>query len=198
MTKTNRTRRMVLVGALLILAAAAGALTAMLGSGRRLSYTEPPVNPSVSGKLMALTEIGQRPQPKPIAFTDSQGAAMGLGDFHGKVVLVNLWATWCPPCVAEMPDLDALQGLLGGNDFQVAAISLDRGGKAIVERWYTQAGINNLAIHNANPADFPGALLPTSILLDRRGRVAWTGSGIYAWTETEALATIKAVIAEGS
>lgn len=196
MTKTNRTRRMVLVVALLILAAAAGALTAMLGSGRRLSYTEPPVNPSVSGKLITLATKDKRQPPTPIAFTDSQGRAMGLDDWKGKVVLVNLWATWCPPCIAEMPDLDALQGKLGGKDFMVAAISLDRGGKAIVERWFAQAGITNLAIHNANPADFPGALLPTSILLDKQGRVAWTGSGIYAWTEAEAVDAIKAVIAE--
>ncbi|MBI2241626.1 MAG: TlpA family protein disulfide reductase [Magnetospirillum gryphiswaldense] len=196
MTKTNRTRRMVLVVALLILAAAAGALTAMLGSGRRLSYTEPPVNPSVSGKLIALPAEDKRPAPKPIAFTDSQGRAMTLDDVKGRVVLVNLWATWCPPCVAEMPDLDALQGKLGGKDFQVTAISLDRAGRAIVERWFAQAGIKNLAIHNANPADFPGALLPTSILLDKQGRVAWTGSGIYAWTKAEALDAITAVMAE--
>lgn len=84
----------------------------------------------------------------------------------------------------------------GGNDFQVVAVSLDRGGKAMVERWNAQAGIKHLTIHNANPADFPGALLPTSILLDKQGRVAWTGTGIYAWTEEEAISVIKAVMAE--
>ena len=73
---------------------------------------------------------------------------------------------------------------------------LDRGGKAIVERWFAQAGIKHLAIHNANPADFPGALLPTSILLDKQGRVAWTGSGIYAWTEAEAVGAGTTLVGE--
>lgn len=202
MKRTNRTRRMVLVAALVILAAAAGVVAAMLGSGGRLSYTEPAGNPSLSGtgssgRTMALVPPAARRLPDDFAFADAQGRALRLADLKGRVVLVNLWATWCPPCVAEMPDLDALQGQLGGDGFQVVAVSLDRGGKSVVERWFERAGIRNLAIHTANPADFPNALLPTSVLLDASGRVAWTGSGIYAWTGAEALTTIKAVIAEG-
>jgi thiol-disulfide isomerase/thioredoxin len=196
MKRTTRTRRMILVAALLILAAAAGVITAMLGSGGRLSYTEPLPNPSVSGRALAAMPPEQRRPPQDFAFTDANGTAQSLSGLKGRVVLVNLWATWCPPCVAEMPDLDALQARLGGPAFQVVAVSLDRGGKAIVERWFERAGIRNLAIHNANPADFPNALLPTSILLDKQGRVAWTGSGIYGWTGDEALATITAVMAE--
>lgn len=196
MKQTTNTRRMVLVAALLILAATAGVIVAMLGSGGRLSYTEPSGNPSVSGLTMAAADPGQRLPAPTFAFTDSTGATRHLVDFKGKVVLVNLWATWCPPCVAEMPDLDALQGQLGGTDFQVVAISLDRGGKAIVERWFSRADIRHLAVHNANAADFPGALLPTSLLLDQQGRVAWSGSGIYGWTGDEALGMIRAVMAE--
>ena len=196
MKRTNRTRRVALVAALLILAAAAGVVTAMLGSGGRLSYTEPPTNPSVSGRLIVPIPAGRRQPAQDFVFADSAGRAMRPADLKGRVALVNLWATWCPPCVAEMPDLDALHGRLGGPGFQVAAISLDRGGKAIVERWFARAGIKHLAIHTANPADFPGALLPTSILLDKRGRVAWTGSGIYPWTAAETADAIKTVMAE--
>lgn len=196
MKQAHRTRRIILVAALLVLAAMAGVVTAMLGSGGRLSYTEPAPNPSVSGRSMAALAPVERSAPKDFRFIRADGQAMTLTDVKGRVVLVNLWATWCPPCVAEMPDLDRLQAMLGGPDFQVVAVSLDRGGKAMVERWNAQAGIKHLAIHNANPADFPGALLPTSILLDKQGRVAWTGTGIYAWTEAEAVNVIKAVMAE--
>lgn len=196
MKRTHRTRRIILVAALLVLAAVAGVVTAMLGSGGRLSYTEPAPNPSVSGRTMAALPPSQRQSPQDFRLVRADGQPMTLAAFKGRTILVNLWATWCPPCVAEMPDLDRLQGQLGGNDFQVLAVSLDRGGKAVVERWNTQAGIRHLAIHTANPADFPGALLPTSILLDKQGRVAWTGSGIYAWTEAEAVGVIKAVMAE--
>ena len=188
---------MILVAAALILAAAAGVGIALLGSGGGgLSYTEPFPNPSVSGRALAVAPSEQRRPPQDFAFTDGNGTVRDLSGLQGRVVLVNLWATWCPPCVAEMPDLDALQGQLGGPGFQVVAVSLDRGGKAIVERWFERTGIRNLAIHNANPADFPNALLPTSILLDKQGRVAWTGAGIYAWTGDEALGVIKAVMAE--
>lgn len=196
MKRTHRTRRIILVAALLVLAAVAGVVTAMLGSGGRLSYTEPALNPSVSGRAMAALPADRRPAPKDFRFVRADGQSMTLADLHGRVALVNLWATWCPPCVAEMPDLDRLQAMLGGTDFQVVAVSLDRGGKAIVERWNNQAGIKHLAIHNASPADFPNALLPTSILLDKQGRVAWTGTGIYTWTEDEATRVIKAVMAE--
>lgn len=196
MKQANRTRRIILVAALLVLAAVAGVVTAMLGSGGRLSYTEPARNPSVSGRTMAALAPVERQAAKDFRFIRDDGQAMTLAELKGRVILVNLWATWCPPCVAEMPDLDRLQGQLGGTDFQVVAVSLDRGGKAMVERWNTQAGIKHLTIHNANPADFPGALLPTSILLDKQGRVAWTGTGIYAWTEAEALNVIKAMMAE--
>lgn len=196
MKRTYRTRRIVLVVALLILAAAAGVVTAMLGSGGRLGYTERSANPSVSGRLITPIAPERRTAPHDFALADAAGRPLRLGEFKGKVTLVNLWATWCPPCVAEMPDLDALQGQLGGAGFQVVAVSLDRGGKAIVERWFERAGIRHLAIHTADPADFPGALLPTSILLDAKGRVAWTGSGIYPWTAPEILAAIRAVMAE--
>src|SRR5262249_7728420 len=64
--------------------------------------------------------------PKSIAaigFEDEQGRAQNIGDFQGKVVLLNIWATWCSPCRQEMPALDHLQVLLGGPDFEVVALS---------------------------------------------------------------------------
>lgn len=180
------------------LAFAIGALAAWWGSGGRLSYTEPAGNPSLSRADFALTAPAERPLPKDFTFRDAQGAALAPADLRGRVVLVNLWATWCPPCVAEMGALDTLQGRLGGPGFQVAAVSLDRGGQEVVQRWFARNRIAHLGLYTADPAQFDGALLPTSILLDAQGRVAWQGAGQRAWDGPEAEAAIRAVMAEGA
>src|SRR6266516_4014786 len=82
-----------------------------------------------------------------IAFEDDQGRAQSIGDFKGKVVLLNIWATWCGPCREEMPALDRLQALLGGPDFEVVALSIDRNGVDAVRKFYAEVGVRNLAIH---------------------------------------------------
>lgn len=185
--------RMLALAAAVIVAALAGAYM-LLGPGR-LSYTERPGTPSTSTPVEA-TAPGRRATPAPMAFTGPGGRAMGLDDLKGKVVLVNLWATWCPPCVAEMPALDGLQGAMGGKDFQVVAVSLDRGGAPVVERWFTQAGIRRLEVFTADPQAFPGAMLPMSILLDRQGRVAWQGLGARDWQGEKVKAVIRGLTAE--
>lgn len=181
-----------LAGLALVLAVAAGVAVAVLGT----SYTEPSSNPSVSEALIgALPPAKRKPAPE-LVFTDQAGQRLDLAGFKGRVVLVNLWATWCPPCVAEMPSLDRLQASLGAAGFQVVAISLDRGGATIVKRWFDHAGLTALAIFNAPPADFAGALLPTSILIDAEGREVWRGEGAYDWMGEEAVATVTALLAE--
>jgi thiol-disulfide isomerase/thioredoxin len=176
----------------LIAAAAAGVAVAVLGT----SYTEPRGNPSLSEPLIAAAAPTRR-QPAPaLAFTDAGGRKVTLARFKGRVVLVNLWATWCPPCVAEMPSLDRLQASHGGDRFQVVAISLDKGGSAIVKRWLDHAGLKALPIYNAHAAEFPGAVLPTSLLIDGEGRVAWRGEGAFDWMGDEAVGTVKALLAE--
>ena len=93
--------------------------------------------------------------PKPVAaveFADAQGRSRSLADFKGKVVLLNLWATWCVPCRQEMPTLDRLQGTLGGAEFEVVPLSIDRGGLETVRKFYSEINVRNLAIYT----DFPG------------------------------------------
>ncbi|QRG10014.1 TlpA family protein disulfide reductase (plasmid) [Xanthobacter dioxanivorans] len=75
----------------------------------------------------------ETPAPVPeLQFADGEGKPRTLGDFRGKVVLLNVWATWCLSCRKEMPTLDRLQAALGGPDFEVVALSVDRGGAEIV------------------------------------------------------------------
>ena len=76
-----------------------------------------------------------KPVPE-LNFIDGEGHARTLADFKGKVVLLNIWATWCGPCRKEMPTLDRLQVALGGVDFEVVPLSIDRKGMEVVNKFY--------------------------------------------------------------
>ena len=131
-------------------------------------------------------------QPK-ITFRDSIGNVMQLPDFHGKVILLNVWATWCAPCIAEMPMLDALQAEKGGADFEVVTVSLDRTA-AEAAMFFRDNEIDNLQSWHDGTFSLSSKLmlpgLPTSVLYDRNGREIARISGEVDWTSKEALALI--------
>jgi thiol-disulfide isomerase/thioredoxin len=115
-------------------------------------------------------------EPKAVAainFEDGQGHARSLAEFKGKVVLLNIWATWCIPCRKETPALDRLQTSLGGLDFEVAPISIDRGGRDTVAKFYAETGIRNVAMYidasgqAVRKLDAVG--LPTTLIINRAG-----------------------------
>ena len=109
-----------------------------------------------------------------VAFVDRAGAPRSLASFAGKFVLLNVWATWCAPCRKEMPALDELQAALGGADFEVVAVSIDRQGLDVVAPFYALLGLKNLAMYVDSSADTQHALhvvgIPTTLLIDRSGR----------------------------
>src|ERR1044071_3968596 len=111
----------------------------------------------------------------PVIALDAAGAKRAVAARKGKVVVLNFWATWCPPCVAEMPALDKLQAEMGGKDFTVIAVSTDRDGIKKSAPFYRRVGIKNLALYNdkrGNMLDaFAAKALPVTLLLDREGRV---------------------------
>ena len=126
---------------------------------------------------------------------DREETARELGDFRGRVVLVNLWATWCPPCVHEMPSLDRLQGALGGEGLAVLAVSVDRKGLAIVKPF-----LRDLAVRHLEPyvdpngtlaAAFGMTAVPTSYLIDARGRLVGAMEGSAPWDSPEAKALLR-------
>lgn len=134
-----------------------------------------------------------------IQFEDGDGQARKLFDFHGKIVLLNIWATWCLPCRREMPTLDRLQAELGGPDFQVIALSVDRGGAEVVRKSYAEIGIQHLALHlDATSTAFPalGVIgLPTTLLIDREGREIGRLIGPADWDTPEMVTVLKSFIA---
>src|SRR3954469_21456367 len=124
-----------------------------------------------------------------LRFNDGAGRARSLADFRGKVVLLNVWATWCEPCREEMPALDRLQEKLGGERFQVIALSIDQQGAPIAQKFYSQVGIKRLPLYidpTAKAAfvlDAPG--LPATLLLDRKGREIGRHLGAVKWDAPE-------------
>ena len=115
-----------------------------------------------------------RPIPvRDVVFKDAEGRGHTLAQFRGRTVLLNIWATWCAPCRREMPTLDRLQFALGGNDFQVVAIPVDRGGIAAVRRFYANHDVSHLAsyIDDSGEAmhDLGAVGLPTTLLINADG-----------------------------
>jgi thiol-disulfide isomerase/thioredoxin len=130
------------------------------------------------------------PRPLPdVSFVDATGARRHLADFRGKLVLVNLWATWCGPCRKELPALDRLQAKLGGSRFEVVALSIDRAGLPKVGSFLRDLGITKLAIYvdrTGEAARLLGAAgLPTTLLVDRTGEEIGRLAGEASWDGPE-------------
>ena len=137
------------------------------------------------------------PQPLPeIRFQDGDGKPYTLSDFRGKVVLLNVWATWCAPCRKEMPTLDRLQQKLGGPAFEVVALSINSGGAAVVRQFYDDIGIRSLALYVDPSMEASGKLhtigIPTTLLLDREGRERWRKIGPAEWDSPEIIESLRA------
>jgi len=129
-----------------------------------------------------------------LRFVDGTGAPRSLADFRGRVILLNLWATWCVPCREEMPALDRLQAALGGPGFEVVALAIDQGGIAAVRRFYTELKLGALRIYldqNGDALNKLGGLgIPLTILVDRDGRELWRVVGPREWDAPEAVRAI--------
>jgi thiol-disulfide isomerase/thioredoxin len=181
---------------LMLLASGIGLyLSLSQGSGERTASID--VRPQVA--------VGWASTPRAVAdlrFQDADGKAHSLSDFHGKVVLLNLWATWCAPCRKEMPALDRLQQALGGPDFEVVALSLDNGGPAVVRQFYDQIGIRALGIYVDSAMEATGKLralgVPTTLLLDREGRERWRKTGPAEWDSPEIIESLRAKLRGGA
>jgi thiol-disulfide isomerase/thioredoxin len=151
------------------------------------------------GGMTKLVRAGAPKVLPEIAFQDDAGQPKTLADWKGKVVLVNLWATWCAPCKIEMPSLSRLQAQLGGADFAVLPISLDRQGAELPRKFLTSNGLSNLPLLIDPSAGLAGKLdaigLPASLILDREGREIARLLGPAEWDSPPAQEVIRAAIA---
>jgi thiol-disulfide isomerase/thioredoxin len=153
-------------------------------------------NPLATG---AMTTFVFKPQPEPlpdIRFLNGSGAEESLASFKGKVVLLNVWATWCAPCREEMPALDKLEAQLGSDRFQVVALAVDKSGIDGARKFMGDIKVEKLAVY-ADPTAKEGLRLkvigmPTTILIDKEGLEIGRLIGPANWDSPEAKRLIEA------
>ncbi|MGG5811313.1 TlpA disulfide reductase family protein [Falsiroseomonas sp. CW058] len=175
-------------------------LVAALAAGATLQAATVPRKAAAAGAtdggLSKMREHAEpRALPDGLGFTDGDGRETRFEAFRGRALVVNFWATWCPPCVAEMPALDRLHGMLAREGIEVLALSSDRGGRAQVEPFYARTGIRHLPIW-LDPRGAAGRALgvrglPTTLILDRRGLEVARLEGEAEWDHPQMVAALR-------
>lgn len=156
---------------------------------------------ALSPASAAPVTVGE-PRPLPeVTFETMDGAPASLGDFRGKVVVLNLWATWCAPCREEMPSLDALQAQFDPQEMVVLALSVDRAGPERVQAFLDEIGVTRLSVYRDPKAAATRTLkapgLPTTLLIDRQGREVGRIMGVAEWDGPEAVAAVRSILEAG-
>jgi thiol-disulfide isomerase/thioredoxin len=197
----------VAIGILVVLAGIYG--IGRLRSNPADAACQPAVNaasriaPLVHGEVAALA-VAQTPFHVPdLAFKDAQGRDKTLADWHGRTVLLNLWATWCVPCRREMPALDALEQKLGGPDFEVVAVNIDTRDPQKPLTFLKEVGVSHLAYYADQSArvfeDLKSAGkafgMPTTIIVDRAGCEIGNMAGPAEWASDDGVKLVSAAIA---
>lgn len=146
----------------------------------------PQGEPQAAGAI----DRSQAGTPAPdVTFEDPQGQPTSLAAFRGRPLLVNLWATWCAPCIVEMPSLDAL-AQREGDALQVLALSQDMDGRDKVTEFFRERGFQALEPYLDPDLELMTELgistLPTTILYDAQGREVWRKAGIEDWQSEDA------------
>jgi len=158
------------------------------------------IAPLAHGEVAALT-VATKPLKLPdLAFEDGEGKPKKLSDWHGKTVLVNLWATWCVPCRKEMPALEGLQTKLKSPNFEVVAINIDTRDPEKPKNFLKEANLTKLGYFSDQKAKVFQDLksigralgMPTSVLVDAQGCEIGTIAGPAEWDSEDAVKLIEA------
>lgn len=180
---------------------ASRAVAVLLFGGAAFFLVAPAMNPGGTSGGPRGFSVAASPSEAPTAhFKGANGKRLSLEDFRGRVVLLNIWATWCGPCRAEMPSLDRLQALHGADGLDVIAVSVDREGAAVVRAYYQKSGIRNLKLYvdsdRATMSAFRPDGIPMSVLIDREGNVVGEMTGAARWDSAEATELVQRYLAE--
>jgi thiol-disulfide isomerase/thioredoxin len=157
------------------------------------------VGPELLKGTVAKFELAKAPKALPdLEFLDADDKPLKFADFKGKAVLINFWATWCAPCVKEMPSLDRLQAAMGKAKFVVLPLSLDGPSRPKVAPFYKDRNLANLGVYfdkgHKVMQKLEISILPTSILVDPAGRELGRLEGEADWEKPEAIALMKAAM----
>jgi thiol-disulfide isomerase/thioredoxin len=154
-----------------------------------------------TGAMTAFVVKAERKPVPNLLFQDGQGKQRSLSQWRGQVVLLNLWASWCGPCRNEMPSLAALQRRFGSNDFEVVAVSVDKGGAKVAAPFLEENKATELRLYvdpTAKSIEMLTALgLPATVLIDREGKEIGRLLGPADWTSAEAYRLVNLAINEG-
>jgi peroxiredoxin len=132
---------------------------------------------------MNLLEVGSR-APDFHAVDLATGRATTLADYKGKVILLNIWATWCQPCRVEMPAIERLHQKLGGRDFQIVSVSIDADGDSVVAAYARDLGLTFQILHNQSgdiQQIYQTTGVPESFVIDRDGIIVKKVIGAAEW-----------------
>ena len=144
----------------------------------------------------SLQKIDPPAPPAAVSLLDAEGKPHMVAEFAGKILVVNMWATWCVPCVAEMPALQALAAKAATTGILVLPLSSDRGGRDVVEKFYASHNLTGLPIWLDPKGEVGRAWgargLPTTYIIDRKGLLRGKLEGAVDWGSDE---TIKAITA---
>ncbi|HTK34650.1 MAG TPA: TlpA disulfide reductase family protein [Caulobacteraceae bacterium] len=181
----------VLIGAAAILYVIGGSAFKPAGAGSSMATL-------AVGPMKKLMDVSPAPPPA-VRFSDADGKPVSLADFKGQVLVVNLWATWCGPCVAEMPTLAKLQGAYAGRPVKVLAISVDDAkstdkAKAFIARHGPLAFYQNADLKLPFAFTPPAAEFPSTIIYDRKGLQRARMTGGADWASPEAHAVIDKLL----
>lgn len=174
-----------------------------LGGALVIAAASPQARAAANGGLSKLRETPEgRPIPAGLVFLDAEGCETSFDAFRGRGLVVNFWATWCPPCVAEMPSLDRAQALLESERITILPLSSDRGGRAQVGPFYARLRLGKLGIWLDRRGAVGRALgirgLPSTILLNRAGREVARLEGEAEWDHPALLAAVRRLAGAGT
>ena len=185
---------------LMIAIAAVLAVIGVVGAITIQQPQEPATAPATKSPVSRFAPI--EADLSPVAPVDGKGQPADMAPYRGKVLLVNLWATWCAPCIKELPSLGTLQQELGGDRFQVVTIAIDERDPAKIEPFLAKHGAANLPVLIDRDRTIEKVAqviaLPTSLLVDRDGKAKAMLTGDACWNTGTALAAVKAFIADGT
>jgi thiol-disulfide isomerase/thioredoxin len=154
-----------------------------------------------NGKSLSMMPLNETPRSiRPVSFMNAEGSNLDLSHWRGKFVLLNIWATWCAPCREEMPTLDSLQQQLGGPDFEVVALSIDRAGVGVIEKFFKEIDIKHLGIYVDQTmkasTDLGAYGIPTTLLISPEGLEIGRLPGPATWDSPEMIAFLRALITQ--
>lgn len=150
-----------------------------------------------SKKSAGAAAVEKSPAPEVSLVAVSNGAALKLSDLKGKVVLLNFWATWCPPCREEIPSMMKLNSAMAGKPFQMVAVSIDEGGKPTLEAFFKETGMSlptYLDPSGASSKSYGITGVPESFIIDKQGIIVKKVVGGVSWDAPEVISFLEGLM----